>query len=166
MRLVARWRRLWRRPTTPAVSPEPRQPRYIDIRITHSLFERVLTHVEDFSRGEEAGFLICSLSRLEEGDVLLVGEWMPIPGEAITRGGGNSSVLSWSAEFNSAVLAHAMGSTPRPYLSIPTDHGILASHQMTGAKSGLSSERSAGSLSRCPRAHSSLGVGTRLAPSG
>lgn len=113
---IARWRKLWRRRDVVAEPAEQLLiPRYVDVRIARGLFDRVRAHVEDFSRGEEAGFLICALSRLEKGDVLLVREWMPIPEEAITRG-GNGSVLSWSAEFNSAVLAHAVELDATPVL--------------------------------------------------
>jgi len=83
--------------------------------------------VENFDRGEEAGFLICALSRLPDRDVLLAREWHPVPDAAIERN-ANGSVLSWSAEFNSdvlqravdldatAVLVHSHG-TPRPKFS-------------------------------------------------
>jgi molybdopterin/thiamine biosynthesis adenylyltransferase len=116
MGLLASWRKLWQRKGTPAGAVEvvPIR-RYIDIRITRGLFDQVRAHVEDFSRGEEAGFLICALSRLDDRDVLLVREWMPVPEQAITRG-GNGSVLSWSAAFNSEVLTHAMKLDGTPVL--------------------------------------------------
>jgi molybdopterin-synthase adenylyltransferase len=116
MSLFASWRKLWRRKDTPAEAVEAVPiPRYIDVRIARGLFDQVRAHVEDFSRGEEAGFLICGLNRLNDHDVLLVREWMPVPDEAITRG-GHGSVLSWSAEFNSEVLAHAVELDSAPVL--------------------------------------------------
>lgn len=108
------WRRiLSRRRPVPPVAPEPPPVRPIDVRITRSLFDEVRCHVENFTRGEEAGFLICSLNRLDERDVLLANEWHPIPDSAIARN-SRGSVLSWSSEFNSAVLQRAVdvGSTP------------------------------------------------------
>jgi hypothetical protein len=45
--------------------------RWVDLRISGPLFATVRRHVEDFSRGEEAGFLVCSASRLDAADVLL-----------------------------------------------------------------------------------------------
>lgn len=80
--------------------------RQIDIRITRDLFEIVQTHVEDFTHGEEAGFLICSLNRLRDRDILLVREWIPIPQSEIMRN-HDGSVLSWTAQFNSQVLQRA-----------------------------------------------------------
>jgi len=77
------------------------------MRISRTLFEKVRGHVETFSRGEEAGFLICSLSRLEDRDILLAREWHPVPETAIRRN-AHGSVLSWSADFNSHVLQRAV----------------------------------------------------------
>ena len=116
MNLFAPWRRLWRRKDsqTKAVAPAP-VARCVDIRIARSLFNQVRVHVEDFSRGEEAGFLICALSRLDENDVLLARQWMPVPERAITRG-SHGSVLSWSADFNSEVLALAVELDSAPVL--------------------------------------------------
>jgi len=95
---------------TPSTEVHERQ---VDIRVTADLFERVRAHVEDFTHGEEAGFLICSISRLEDVDVLLAREWIQIPENALHRN-ANGSVLSWSAQFNSSVLerAIALGATP------------------------------------------------------
>jgi molybdopterin/thiamine biosynthesis adenylyltransferase len=81
--------------------------RAIDIRIAAPLFDDVRGRVEDFGRGEEAGFLICSVSRLADRDVLLAREWHPVPDSAIERN-AHGSVLSWSAEFNSTILARAV----------------------------------------------------------
>lgn len=101
----------WRKPRRP-VAPGGPSARLVDVRITRSLFEDVRSHVENFTRGEEAGFLISSLSHLDERDVLLANEWHPIPDSAIARN-ANGSVLSWSSEFNSEVLQRAvdLGST-------------------------------------------------------
>jgi molybdopterin/thiamine biosynthesis adenylyltransferase len=102
-RAVAAIRRTSTRP-----SP-PRAPiaRSIDVRITADMFEQVRTHVETFDRGEESGFLICSLSRLADRDVLLAREWHPIPDSAIERN-AHGSVLSSSAQFNSDILKRAV----------------------------------------------------------
>lgn len=87
--------------------------RQVDIRITAALFSRVRAHVENFTHGEEAGFLICAVSRLDGTDVLLAREWMPVPENALRRN-SSGSVLSWSAQFNSSVIekALAMGAAP------------------------------------------------------
>ncbi len=90
-----------------AAAPSPAAPRAVDLRIGAELFARVRAHVEDFSRGEEAGFLICSIARLADRDVLLAREWLPVPDEAIERNAGGS-VLSWSASFNSEALERAL----------------------------------------------------------
>jgi molybdopterin/thiamine biosynthesis adenylyltransferase len=111
------WHRLFARRSRAAdVGGETRVPeRSLDVRMTRVLFDRMRTHVEDFTRGEEAGFLICSLSRLEDRDVLLAREWMPIPDRAISRG-ADGSVLSWSAEFNNEVLERAVTLDAAPVL--------------------------------------------------
>jgi molybdopterin-synthase adenylyltransferase len=114
MNVSTRLRRLWRTKHAAAqADAQPPAPRTVDVRIVAGLFEEVRAHVEDFSRGEEAGFLICGVSRLDDRDVLLAREWIPVPEKAIARG-AHGSVLSWSADFNSEVLAHAMelGCTP------------------------------------------------------
>lgn len=115
MGLLAFWRNRRRQKGAPDTSAEPvPTPRSVDLRISGGLFDQVRTHVEDFSRGEEAGFLICGLNRLPDRDVLLAREWIPIPDQAITRNQG--SVLSWSAEFNSDVLARAVELDATPVL--------------------------------------------------
>ncbi len=91
------------------------RPDTVDVRIAAGLFEEVRAHVEDFSRGEEAGFLICSGSRVETGHVLLAREWHPIPEAAIARYAGGS-VLSWTADFNSRVLQRAVDLDGTPVL--------------------------------------------------
>lgn len=114
MSLSTSWRKLWRTvPPQPEAEGSAPSRRQVDVRIGASLFERVRAHVEDFSRGEEAGFLLCGLSRLDDRDVLLARKWLRVPETAIARG-AYGSVLSWSADFNSDVLAQAMelGCTP------------------------------------------------------
>jgi len=109
---LARLPRMFRRSRpVPLEAAPPR--RTLDVRIAAPLFAEVRAHVEDFSRGEEAGYLICGLSRLPDRDVLLAREWIVVPDSAIARG-AYGSVLSWSSEFNSQVLAHALelGATP------------------------------------------------------
>lgn len=110
------WGKLWRRRTTTTpIQPEPTATRYVDIRITQELFDNVRDHVEDFSRGEEAGFLICRSSHLPTGDILIAREWMPVPEDAIARN-EHGSVLSWSATFNSNILQRAVELDGTPVL--------------------------------------------------
>jgi len=94
--------------------PDP-GPETVDVRIAAGLFEQVRTHVEDFSRGEEAGFLICSSSQVGSGYILLARQWHPIPEAAIARYAGGP-VLSWSADFNSHVLQRAVEIDGTPVL--------------------------------------------------
>lgn len=91
----------------PAGREEAGTARMLDLRIDRELFDEVLGHVEDFTRGEEAGYLICRISRLEDRDVLLAREWFPIPDEEISRN-SEGSVLAWSASFNSKALERAL----------------------------------------------------------
>jgi molybdopterin/thiamine biosynthesis adenylyltransferase len=99
--------------TESPLAPPLTHPGGVDLRIARRLFDDVRSHVEDFTHGEEAGFLICSLSRVEDRDVLLAREWHPVPVSAIARN-SHGSVLSWSAKFNSDVLQRAvdLGATP------------------------------------------------------
>jgi molybdopterin/thiamine biosynthesis adenylyltransferase len=85
----------------------PLVPRRIDVRLSADLFAQVRSHVENFSRGEEAGFLLCGLSSSDDRDVLLGREWISIPESAIERL-AHGSVLSWSAQFNSDMLERAL----------------------------------------------------------
>jgi molybdopterin/thiamine biosynthesis adenylyltransferase len=89
--------------------------RAVDLRITQPLFDQVRAHVEDFRRGEEAGFLICSVARLDDRDILLAREWHPVPDSAIGRN-AHGSVLSWSARFNSDILKRAVDLEATPVL--------------------------------------------------
>ena len=107
-RIIRIWSRLVRglHPLTRGGRPQE-IARIVDLRITSLLFQEVRTHVEDFRRGEEAGFLICSYSRTEVGHMLLAREWHPVPDDVIQRNSGGS-VLSWAARFNSHVLQRAV----------------------------------------------------------
>jgi molybdopterin/thiamine biosynthesis adenylyltransferase len=106
------WTRLTSRFRDP---PAVATPRPIELRIAGPLFERVRDHVEDFSSGEEAGFLLCSPSRLTDRDVLLAREWRPVPDELASRF-ADDSVLGWPANFNSDVLAEAVEIDATPVL--------------------------------------------------
>lgn len=92
-----------------SASPEPIEsvaPATVDVRIEADMFAAVREHVEDFSRGEEAGFLVCSVSALEDGFVLIAREWLPVPEKEIERN-VHGSVLTWSATFNGEALQRA-----------------------------------------------------------
>src|SRR5204863_3212369 len=78
--------------STPSAAPEPKT---VDVRIESDLFAVVREHVEDFSRGEETGFLLCAVSALSDGFFLLAREWLPVPKSEIERN-AHGSVLSWS----------------------------------------------------------------------
>lgn len=113
------------RPRPEEVVPEKQAT--VELRIEVGLLEKVRDHVEDFNRGEEAGYLICSVSALPGRYVLLAREWLPVPEWAIERN-AHGSVLSWSAKFNGEALQHAFDrgatlvlvhshGTPRPHFS-------------------------------------------------
>jgi molybdopterin/thiamine biosynthesis adenylyltransferase len=115
-------------PTTPTQDAEAIEAHEeIDVRIETDLLASVRAHVEDFTRGEEAGYLVCSVSELPSRFVLLAREWLPIPEWAIERN-TDGSVLAWSARFNgealqrafdldaTLVLVHSHG-VPRPHFS-------------------------------------------------
>jgi molybdopterin/thiamine biosynthesis adenylyltransferase len=132
--------------------PVPR-PRSVDIRIAGALFDELLRHVEDFSRGEEGGFLLCGLNRGPDRDVLLARVWRPIPESELERG-RDGSVLSWSAKFNSEILqlaieldcspilVHSHGGWPAMFS--PDDRA--KERQLFGAVSRLVEPYPAGSL--------------------
>jgi molybdopterin/thiamine biosynthesis adenylyltransferase len=130
----------------------PRQP-LVDVRITAALLDRVRAHVEDVTHGEEAGFLLCSVSRLDHLDVLLVRDWVPVPETALVRNTAGS-VLSWSAQFNSSVLerAIAMGASPVLVHSHGVPHPAFSGddrvneRRLFGAVSRLMSPAPAGTL--------------------
>lgn len=105
-------------------------PREVDLRIGAALFEGVRRHVEDFSEGEQAGFLICGSASGPPSTLLLAREWIPIPSHEVRRD-DDGYMLSWSASFNasvldradelrgSALLVHSHGDSVRPRLSGP-----------------------------------------------
>ena len=79
----------------------------VDMRIEAELFAHVREHVEDPTRGEEAGFLVCSVSTAPGRYVLLARDWVPVPESEIDRH-AHGSVLSWSAKFNGETLQRAL----------------------------------------------------------
>ena len=99
----------------PVTSATTETPRDLDIRITADLLARVRSHVEDFTKGEEAGFLLCSTSRLKTSEVLLARDWIPVPGTELERN-ANGSVLSWSARFNSEIVERSLAIDAAPVL--------------------------------------------------
>lgn len=105
-------RLLGERPTRRAESIESIEPATaheaeVEIRIERQLLTEVRAQVEDFTRGEEAGYLVCSVSERSGHYVLLAREWIPVPDAEIKRK-AHGSVLSWSARFNGEVLQHAL----------------------------------------------------------
>lgn len=113
---------------------EMEAPRDVDLRVPAVMFDEVRWHVEDFSEGEQAGFLICGwASSFSGGGVLLAREWVPIPRDEVRRD-ERGYMLAWSASFNtsvldradelggSAVLVHSHGRSVRPRLSGPDLH--------------------------------------------
>lgn len=106
-------------------------PRDIDLRVPAVLFRELRRHVEDFSEGEQAGFLICGrASAPSGGTVLLARGWIPTPPDQVRRD-RRGYMLAWSASFNAsvldradeldggAVLVHSHGDSVRPRLSDP-----------------------------------------------
>lgn len=79
----------------------------VDVQIEAELFARVREHVENTTRGEEAGFLVCSVSISPGHYVLLARDWVPVPDSEIDRY-AHGSVLSWSAKFNGETLQRAL----------------------------------------------------------
>jgi molybdopterin/thiamine biosynthesis adenylyltransferase/proteasome lid subunit RPN8/RPN11 len=78
----------------------------VEVRIEAEQLAVVREHVEDFMRGEEAGYLVCSVSQVFGRAILLAREWRPVPEWAIERN-AHGSVLSWSAKFNGEALQRA-----------------------------------------------------------
>src|SRR6266851_3682761 len=58
---------------TPAADAE----RSIEIRVPAAMFETLRTHVEDRSRSEEAGFLLCGFGRTADRLILSARKWLP-----------------------------------------------------------------------------------------
>lgn len=110
-----------------------------EVRISSGEFRRVRGDVEDSRDGEQGGFIICGYSRVEDRDVLLAREWIPVPdGEKVRRGRYG---LEWTASFSARILAradalqgavvlvHSHGNSSRPRLSgddIDTAHRLLS----------------------------------------
>jgi molybdopterin-synthase adenylyltransferase len=87
--------------------PAPDQPeRGVELWVPDRQFAEIRRHVEDLRRGEEAGFLICGVSRLPDRDLLLGREWLPVPDDAVTDRGGRYG-LAWSGAFNARVVGRA-----------------------------------------------------------
>ena len=140
----------------PELAQPPAGPitRLVDVRITRGLFGHVRAHVEDFRRGEEAGFLICSLSRLDDRDILLAREWHPIPDSAIERRAHGRCSLG--APSSTPTSCSAPSTSRRPsYSSIPTGRRRRGSRPMTAPRSEPCSAPSAGSSTRSRPAPSS-----------
>lgn len=129
-------------------------PRDIELRVGAVLFQEVRRHVEDFSEGEQAGFLICGSASQAKGSMLLAREWIPIPPDEV-RHDERGYMLSWSASFNasvldcadelrgSAVLVHSHGDSVRPRLSGPD---LRNAEDLFPAFSRLLSGRPCGSI--------------------
>ena len=109
------------------MAPRPEQ---IELRVPASTVAALRLHVEDFSRGEEVGFLICSIARRRGAVALLALEWHPVPPHVVDRR-SSGYVSAWPAEFNSrmlqraleldgtVVVIHSHGHDPAPRLSLP-----------------------------------------------
>lgn len=77
----------------------------IEVRIGGVPFASLRSHVETFHHGEEGGFLLCGCARVEDRDVLLAREWMPVPEDQKVRRGRYG--LEWTPTFSAQVLARA-----------------------------------------------------------
>ena len=77
----------------------------VEVRIGGAAFAGVRSHVENFRNGEEAGFLLCGYALVEDRDVLLAREWMPVPEHQKVRRGRYG--LEWTPAFSALVLARA-----------------------------------------------------------
>ena len=53
----------------------------VDLRVDAGLFTVVRNHVEDFSIGEQSGFLPCRIAQSGGDFILIAGRWMPVPDE-------------------------------------------------------------------------------------
>jgi molybdopterin-synthase adenylyltransferase len=109
---------------------EAGSPCLVELRVPDALFTAIRLHVEDFTHGEEVGFLVCSIARRPGAVTLLAREWHPISSRLIRRD-ESGYVSSWPAELNSAaaaraitlagtlVLVHSHGPRQAPVLSPP-----------------------------------------------
>lgn len=136
-----------------SVAPDE-DPIPVDLRISGEMFHGLRQHVEDFTDGEQAGFLICSETSLPGHAVLVARHWIPVPPDELRREKG--FMLAWSPAFNALVLEHAAGlggsvvlvhshghSIKRPRLS-PADERNAKS--LFPAMSRLLPERTSGSV--------------------
>jgi molybdopterin/thiamine biosynthesis adenylyltransferase len=99
--------------------------RPVEVRVPAVMFNDLRAHVEDRTLGEEAGFLLCCSARTADVETLVAREWVPVPQEEIVAR-DQDYVVSWTARFNSAmiaranesgaalVLVHSHGPTPHP----------------------------------------------------
>jgi ThiF family len=103
--------------------------RPVEIRIPQAMFSSVLRHVEDPSRGEEAGFIVCRHAKADSGPILIATDWVPIP-EAHIVSRNEGYVVAWSAQFNAEVidLADKAGSA----LVLVHSHGPTAGPRLSG----------------------------------
>jgi molybdopterin/thiamine biosynthesis adenylyltransferase len=85
---------------------QPRPAPFVDLRVGGRLLADARRHVEDFSDGEQAGFLICRSAATAQGEVLLAIEFHAVPTEEITGRGGDYA-LSWSPAFNARMIERA-----------------------------------------------------------
>lgn len=85
----------------------PPVPDRIELRIPGGLFADVLRHTTDTTRGEEAGFLLCSVALGDHGTTLLARDWLPVPEEEVIRRGGKF-VVEWTPAFNSKAISNAL----------------------------------------------------------
>jgi molybdopterin-synthase adenylyltransferase len=92
-------------------------------------FSRLRLHVEDMTKGEQAGFLLCGVAQVDDRAVLLAREWMPIPETAVVARDGEFG-LEWTAEFSAEVL-HRGAITGMAVVLIHS-HGNIAEPQFSG----------------------------------
>jgi molybdopterin/thiamine biosynthesis adenylyltransferase len=125
----------------------------VDLRVPGRMFADVFSHTRDQTRGEEAGFLVCSAANTPGGAILLARSWLPVPeAEIVDRAG--DFVLEWSSRFNanavmiadnidaSLVLVHYHGGD-RPRLSCDD---LRSARQLFPGISRLLGDRLSGSV--------------------
>lgn len=103
----------------------------VDLRVPEEMFRGLRDHVEDFTSGEQAGFLICGETSLPGYVVLVARHWIPVPPDEVRRD-KKGFMLAWSPALNarvleqasdlggSVVLVHSHGDSIGPRLS-PSD---------------------------------------------
>src|SRR5436853_1664740 len=110
----------------------------VELHLGQDLFEDVRAHIEDETRGEEAGFLICGVRKRGKDLVLLARDWWPVPEESVvSRGGRDGYELAWEPEFNAAVLAAA----DREHASVVLVHAHVGSRFARLSKADLRNAR-------------------------